>query len=267
MAVNDYQISYRGLTIGDGTNFDLIQVQGIGSLSTRTGDRANPRTAGAISGAHFADGHTVRIALEVRGTPGSAGHATDIESILEAFSPDQYMLPDETDDMLRYEWPGESEKLIFCRPVGRNVRRENATEFGLFPIDIELYQYDPTRYDESETLSGSQSGTFNITNDGNAYAWPKLTFDPNVSGDAKLTNNTNGDVIEFDNAGASAGLIFDSLRWKHGRGDLLIAYRSTTNYYGNLVSPRGPFRLDPGINSLTLNTGDNVQVDFRDAYG
>ena len=42
MAVNDYQLSYRGLTIGDGTNFDLIEVEGIGSMTARITDRPNP---------------------------------------------------------------------------------------------------------------------------------------------------------------------------------------------------------------------------------
>ena len=148
----------------------------------------------------------------------------------------------------------------------RRVGRENSTEFGLFPIEIELNQYDPNRYADTETDSGSESGTFNVTNNGDADAWPRLTFDPDANGDITLTNNTTGVVVTFDNAGAGSGLILDMMRWKHGRGDLLIAYRGSTNHYGDWQSPRDPFLLAPGTNSLTLNIGDSVQVEHRDAW-
>jgi hypothetical protein len=126
--------------------------------------------------------------------------------------------------------------------------------------------YDPRIYDAPEQDSGSKTGSFTITNDGDAVAHPILEFDPSAGGDAKLTNDDNGDVIEFDNAGATSGLIWDGGRWTRGRADLLIAYRGSTNHYGDLLAPRGPFRLEPGVNNLTLNTGDDVIIKHHHTW-
>jgi len=268
MPLSSYQMSYRGVTIGDSTNYDVIELEGLHDMAVRDRDRDNPRSQGMIPGFHSATSRLIRCTLEVRGTPGATAHETDIQNLLSAMSPDAHELPNETDDQFTFKFPGEDEKYIFARPVRRSRPRRNNTEFGLARVSFELKVYDPRAYSTTEDNSGSQTtatSPFNVTNGGDAYAYPIIEFDPNANGDAKITNNTNLDTIEINGAGAGAGLICDMGRFIRGRGDLLIIYRAT-NLYGNWVSPRNAFRLSPGVNSLTLNVGDSVIIKSRDTW-
>ena len=263
----NYQFDFRGVTFGDGTNYDVIDMTGIHDSVIRDKDRNNVRSHGLIPGIHRASFRLIRCNLEVRGVAGSSALWDDTQAIITAMSPDQFELPDETQDQFHFRFTNhEGENFVYARPTRRSMPRRSNTEFGLQLFRFDLKVYDPRIYDATETDSGSQSGTFNVTNNGDAITYPILEFDPDGSGDAKLTNNTNGSIIEFDNAGATSGLIWDGGRWVRGRADLLIAFRTTNNQYDKLVAPRGPFFLDPGINSLTLNTGDNVIVKHRDTW-
>ncbi len=263
----NYQFDYRGVTIGDGTNYDVISMEGIHDSVIRDKDRNNVRSHGLIPGIHRASFRLIRANIEVSGAPGSSALWDDTQAIITAMSPDQFELPDETQDKFSFRFTNnEGENFVYARPIRRSLPRRNDTEFGLQAFRFEMKVYDPRIYDATETDSGTQSGTFNVTNDGDAVTYPILEFDPDGNGDAKLTNNANGSIIEFDNAGGASGLIWDGGRWVRGRADLLIAYRTTNNQYDKLVAPRGPFFLDPGINSLTLNTGTNVIVKHHDTW-
>ncbi len=263
----DYQFDYRGVTFGDGTNYDVIDMDGIHDMLIKDRDRENIRSHGLIPGMHNASFRLIRCNLEVRGVAGSAALWTDTQAIVSAMSPDSNELPSETNDKFGFRFTNnEGENFIYARPIRRSLPRRSNTEFGLQPFSFELKVYDPRIYDATETDSGVQTTTFAVTNNGDAVTYPILEFDPDANGDAKITNAANGDVLEFDNAGATSGLIWDGGRWSRARADLLIAYRGSTNQYDKLLAPRGPFRLDPGSNSLTLNTGDNVRVKHRDTW-
>lgn len=266
MPLDNFQINYRGVTMGDSTNYDLIELDGLHDMAVRDRDRDNPRSQGMMPGFHSATFRLIRCALEVRGTAGSTAHENDIQALLSAMGPDNHVVPNETDDQFTFQFPGEDEKFIFARPIRRSRPRRNASEFGLAAVRFELKVYDPRAYSTTEDDSGTQTTTFDVVNNGDAFAYPILEFDPDANGDAKLTNTTNGDVVEFDDAGATSALILDMGRFIRGRGDLLIAYRASANHYGDWLSPRNEFRLNPGTNSLTLNTGDGVIVKSRDTW-
>jgi len=263
----NYQFDYRGITFGDGTNYDVIDMDGIHDMLIKDRDRENVRSHGLIPGIHNASFRLIRCNLEVTGVAGSAALWTDTQAIVSAMSPDDHEQPSETDDRFSFRFTNhEGEKFVYGRPIRRSLPRRQDTEFGLQPFSFEMKVYDPRIYAASETDSGSKTGTFDIVNNGDAVAYPILEFDPDANGDAKITNAANGDVLEFDNAGATSGLIWDGQRWVRARADLLIAFRGSNNQYDKLVAPRGPFRLQPGTNSLTLNTGDNVIVKHRDTW-
>lgn len=267
MALTNYQYSYRGVIFGDSTNYDIIEMNGLHDMIVKDSDRDNPRSHGTIPGRHSATFHLIRCSMEVRGTAGSTGHEDDIQAILSAMSPDAHQDPSETDDQFVFQFPGEDEKFFFCRPVRRSRPRRNASEFGLATVRFELKTYDPRSYSTTEDNSGTQTTTWNVTNGGDAFAYPILDFDPTAGGAVELNNNTNGDQFKITTgAGSGAALIADMGRFIRGRGDLLIVYRGSTNHYGLWDSPRNPFRLSPGVNSLTLTTGDSVVIKSRDTW-
>ena len=132
-------------------------------------------------------------------------------------------------------------------------------------MEVQLRAADPRIYDDALTVPSAQSGTFNVTNLGNSDAYPILNFGAVTN--AKLTNNTIGSLhfIEVLATTGSGSLIADMDRWIRGTNELLV-YRTATDNYPMWTQPRLPFRLLPGINSLTLNTGTNVTVSHRDTW-
>ena len=261
MALSNYQISYRGVVMGDGTNYDIITLEGLHDIIVHDTDRDNPRDHGIIPGQHSASFKLVRAFLEVRGTPGSTAHEDDIIALMDAMSPDKHQSPDETDDQLTFQFPGEDEKFIYARPIRRTRQRRSQTEFGLAPVRFELKQYDPRSYSTTEDNSGTQTGNFNVTNNGGAQAYPILEFKVDTLGGMTLDNNTNGTKFQADGFPANeAAIIADMGRWARGRGDLLIVYKGAVNHYPKWQIPRDAFKLDPGANDLDLTVSANAEM-------
>jgi hypothetical protein len=259
MALSDYQFSYRGLTMGEGTVYDIIKMEGLHDLIVQSFDRDNPRSHGSVPGLNKAQFRLIRCTLFVRGTAGSTAHETAVQTLLDKMSPDQRELPQETLDQFAWKFPGEEEKYLYVRPTRRSRPRQSDTEGGLATVRFELKTYDPRAYG-TETQDADKSGTFTVTNNGGATAYPHLNFNP-AGGACRLVNNTTGDEVEMLSGGGSgAGLVFDMRRFVQGRGDLLIVYRGTTNLYNYWETPRMPFRLIPGGNLLSLSTGTAVTV-------
>jgi len=267
MALSDYQFSYRGVTMGVGTNYDVIDIRGLHDLSVRSDDRESSRSHGYIPGIQLAGFRLIRMNIMVHGTAGSLDLWTDVSDLLAAMSPDQYEQPSETGDRFQWKLPGETEVFSYVRPAKRTTVRRSETEGGLVPINIELRSYDPRIYSAAESNSGTETITFVVTNNGNALAYPILEFDPDSNGDCSLRNGENGSAVTFEDAGTGTGLTLDLQRWVRGRGDLLIAWRTVAlNYYPQWQIPREPLTLVPGDNQLWLDTGDSVIVKHRDTW-
>ncbi len=269
MALSNYQYSYRGVTMGDGTNYDFIQIEGLHDIKVRDTDRDNTRTHGLIPGRHSADGKLIRATLEVRGTAGSTAHEDDIIALMDALSPDGFEDPDETQDQFVFQFPGEDEKFLFARPIRRTRLRRNDTEFGLATVRFELKQYDPRTYSTTEDTSGTQTGSFTVTNNGGARAYPILEFKVDTLGGMTLDNSTNGTKFQADGFPANEAAIFaDMGRWVRGRGDLLIVFKGAVNHYPKWQIPRDPLTLDPGSNNMELTVSANAEmiVKSRDTW-
>lgn len=264
MALSNFQFSYRGITMGEGTNYDIIKMEGLHDLIVKDTDRDNPRSQGTIPGIHSATFRLVRCTLFVRGTAGSTTHEEDIQDLMDALSSDQHMQPSEADDQFTFKFPGEDEKFIFCRPVRRSRPRRSESEGGLATVRFELKTYDPRTYSTTEDDSGYKTSAFVVVNNGGALAYPILEFDADSLGGIQIDNSTNG--ASFSVAGmtaSSTGYTADMGRWVRGRGDLLIIYKASTNHYAKWQIPRDPFYLDPGSNSLTVTTSSNGQIKVK----
>lgn len=261
MALSNYQLSYRGVTIGDGTVYDIVELEGLHSLSVSTGDRDNPRTHGVVPGLYTATYNLIRCKLEVRGDPGTSTHEDDIRALLDALSVDAHEEPDESDDKLTFQFPGEDELFVYARPTRRSRGRKNSTEFGLAPIEFELKQYDPRQYSTTLDDSGVQTSSFSVTNGGSARAYPIIQFGVDTLGGLTLNNTTNGSTFVVAGLTASENdFVADMGRWIRSRGDLLIIYKGSTNHYNKWLVPRNPFYLDPGVNNLQLVVSSNADV-------
>jgi hypothetical protein len=265
MPLNNYQYSYRGVTIGDGTNYDMMTIEGLHDVKVRDTDRDNPRSHGLIPGRHSADWGLIRVTLQVRGVAGSTAMEDDIIALMDALSPDGFEGPDETQDQFTFQFPGEDEKFLFARPIRRTRLRRNDTEFGLATVRFELKQYDPRTYSTTEDDSGLKTGgAFTVVNSGGARAYPILEFKVDTLGGMTLNNTTNGDQFSVAGFAANeAGITADMGRWVRGRGDLLIIFKGAVNHYPKWQIPREPFSLEPGSNDLTLVVSADSEMTVK----
>ncbi len=267
--LTDYQFHYvtsdDTLDFGENgavtPNVDVENILGLFAMEARVGDREFARQSGDIPGLHRAVPRIVKLKLEVRGDPAASSYKDLVIQTRDIFT----LRPEhsDTDGVLNFRFPGELEQFIRCRPIRRKMQRHARTEYGLMPIEVELRAADPRIYDDVLTDPGTQTGTFNVTNLGNADAYPIMTF-ITVASDAKITNNTNGDVLDIVDAGVGT-LVADMDRYIRGTNELLI-FIGGTDHYPAWAQPREPFRLSPGVNSLTLNNGLNVIVKHRDTW-
>lgn len=249
---------------GAGTNIDVERTSGLHEQAIRDGDRAFTRFHGDIPGDHTIHPKTIEFDVEVRGDPTLTAYWDDVyEVVEEILAQPEY----NASDVLKYKFPDTPEKFIRCRVIRRNFQRTSRTEFGLAPIQFAFKAADPRSYFPTTVgtpnTSGASSGTFAVTNDGNANAYPILTF-TSTGANAKLVNNTFGGQIAFTSP-PSGTLVADMDRYIRGEKGLII-YVGSANHYDKWDQARVPFVLGRGSNSLTLTDATNVTVQWYDTW-
>lgn len=262
MPLSDYQFQYKTLVFGASTIYDVKEVRGeLWGLTVKDGDRDFTRFHGQIPGEMFIASRTFEVDVEVRGDPLDTNYWDDVEEFLETFL--ARPLLHDTDDKFIFKTPEYEERFLRCRTIRRQFDRSWRTEFGLAPITVQMKAADPRIYSTTFHTSGSQSGTFNVTNNGNANAYPRLTF--SQGGTVELINNTYPGT-PFEATGLTAGtLIADMDEYIRGKASYILTVGGA-NQYGMWVQPRRPFVLGQGVNSLTLVSGTNVTVEHYDTW-
>lgn len=268
MALNDYEFSYRGLTFGGTTNYEVDRESGILDLSMRDATRVFPRRHGALPGKSLANQKIIEFIIVPRSSV-AATLAGYIEDIVNAFNPFDFPDPDETNDKLVFKYPGFPEQFVYARPLRRTLPggRTQVSEMGVRPIAIQMFAYDPRRYELPLITSAIETTTFNVTNGGNIDAYPKVTFTADESGDALLTNTTTGETLDIQGVTNDATVVADMHRTIRGETTELLVYEGSTDRYVKWQLPRTPFKLQPGVNALSLDTGVDVIVSHYDAWG
>ena len=256
MPLLDYEIEYTNgpRTVLMGGNQitppakDVMSIEGLYSMDVRDGDRQRFREHGDLAGEHLLVPRFVNLEVWIRGDPSLQAYWDAVYDVNYVFTTRQF--PADT-DILKFKVPGLDEGFIRARPIKRMFDRTYRTEFGIAPVFATLKAADPRVYRPIGAMvsSGAQSGTFNVTNNGNANAYPKLTFS---SGSVVLTNNTYPHTLTI--TGAPGGVIADMDRYIRGVMDLVI-YSGATSHYDKWIQPRVPFALGTGVNSLTVSSG------------
>ena len=271
MALPDYGFSFvrnfhsgssDTLTFGADTNVDVKRTLGLFDQKVRDGDRAFTRFHGDIPGDHTIHPKRIEFDVEVRGDPLLTAYWDDVYEVLETILAQPAF---NTLDQLNFKFPDQAERFIRCRATTRHFERTSRTEFGLAPIEFVLKAQDPREYGPvaARNTSGVTSGTFNVTNAGNANAYPILTF-TSTGANATLVNNTHS--LTFASTSPPSGqFIADMDRYIRGQKGLII-YEGTTNHYDKWNQPRLLFALGRGVNNLTLTNATNVKVEWYDTW-
>lgn len=292
MTLADHQQSYRGLTLGEGTNWRLYQVDGLEDINVRDGDRDAPRDDGGIPGSHFAAQKTFVLTYRMTGSAG------DLEAALADFY-QAFTVREHDQDEFVFKFPGQAERLVRARPI-RRVRPRNrvGTVAGAVELVVAMKATDPRIYSSEESselipifvlseegfelpvvnlplnMAAATGLTGTLTNEGGSDAYPLLQFQFPVGGAGTvtglvLTNMTNGSIFEM--GAGPTGTAFALVAGQTLFADMDAIVRKTpdvipiriaaSSRYTHWQFPRNPFYLSPGFNVLTFEVvGTSTEI-------
>lgn len=215
-ATAGFQWDFNGLLLGDGTPYNIIQVEGLDAMpAIQQADVDRGRDTGQFQSVYYVGGREITITLEVQDT-SAAAFRTDMDNLGLAFAP----VP--TVEMpMYYTLPGmaQASRLVWVRPIDRpNVIDQNYL-FNKAKVQLRVWATDPRSYDSNlqsaiATLpagnggatwpwtwpvswgSSSGSGLVNVTNSGNFETRPVIVINGPVD-NPTITNNTTGLSLSF----------------------------------------------------------------------
>jgi len=146
MALADWQISYGGLVMGEGTSYDIEEIRGLDDLPDVDSADLDPVRDGQIPGTDYARGRTIVATIRPAGA-SAADYATLVAALraATAISPDA--LPP-----LNVKRAGESERIVYCRPRRRSLPTTMTSSVSWHEqAVIEWHAADPNIYDAAVT--------------------------------------------------------------------------------------------------------------------
>jgi hypothetical protein len=153
----DYQVVFGGFTIGDLTEYDIVDITGLEGLEVRSNDVVRPSGWGAIAQAAFVNPKVIDIEVEC------PADSTLIRALEAAFTPPALDAPAAL-VTTTIKFPGREEWQLKTRCARRGRSRNIQSELGLTTIVIQLEAPDPRLY--SSTLSQASSPAFVVDGGG-----------------------------------------------------------------------------------------------------
>lgn len=257
--MNNYSITFNGLTIGAGTNFPITNIEGLASTSPlRIQDDNRGYVDGSYTGRDFYDERTVYIDVTVLGS-GSTTAQANYKLLQEAFAPQvlgYYVNPTgntpAANQLKLFQFRTTAvmgDLQMYGRSRGLTTPIDPNFSYGYIQTRIMMSFPDPRYYSQTATTA---TGTgFYLTNYGWATSCPVITIaSPYSSG--TISDGT----IFMDFVGVTGPLVIDLLQrvvYVSGypnrnvlagssTGWLSIPPQSTVGWAGNMGSMSVPYR-------------------------
>ena len=264
---------WGGLTIGQGTDYLLEEVDGLEGFEVRTSDQDLPRDDGALRGVDLLNARLITFKTNFTGT------RTQIETRWQTLLR-QLVAQRDTDWELLWRHPGQPLKSTYVRPT--SVLR------GLDPVQVFLASQafvlraaDPRHY--AATISTlqvpitSDRNSPNLAqaqNMGNADAYPTIYVDGPSTGAATratLTNTSTGGVFDVLAVLGPGSELVGDMRARVAGLPVSAVTIDDVSKYGAWQSPRIPLRLQPGINNLMFEvepagTAVTCAIEYRSTW-
>jgi Phage tail protein len=283
VSLSVFQLSYQGLTIGDGTDFEIKTLDGLESLP----DIVNPdvkvdRDQGLYAGTYTAGGRLIAIEYEVHAGTDAAFRA-DLDALGAALAPIAL-----TEQPLAFLLPGMVQlgRQSYVRPLTRACVVDIDYTHRIARGVMHLFATDPRLYDV--TLN-SQTAGLPAGNGGLTWptAWPISWGSAGAGG---LLTCTNAGTFEsrpvltitgpIDNptiSNLTTGQSFTLAITLIGGDSLVIDMRAKTVVLNGTASRRGNatvanwWTIIPGNNSIqfsanTVQVGSQLTVAFASAW-
>lgn len=269
-----YLIGPNKKLIGSGTQFHVKSTDGLYGWDVRTSDSDLPRGDGSQRGVDLASARLVTFEVNV-------GKGRDLVELNMA-ELSRALLPQRDEDWaLTWRHPDSPAKILYCRPITLPRMRDN-TQLQFANVKFVLRASDPRHYSAVPKSVVITNGTsVNVTNEGNAPAYPLITVVGPTSGPpvTRITLTNQSALVTFD---VSLTLPTKSILQGDMSARITNAPKSVitldgVSRYGAWQLPRDPFRIDAdplgqnGYNVVSLQTVPaNAPVyctlDYRDTW-
>lgn len=276
MAISeDFQLLYNGLTLGSGTDFEVIAVRGLDDLpEIRTSDTERPSDHGLFPGRDLAAGRTIEIEIEIWGATAAA-FRTNVDALTAATVLQSAALP------LSFRLPSlGGDRRVNCRPRHRALPVDLGYALSVGAAIIQFAATDPRVYADTETVlttaaatsgggrtygrvypltyaAGGTGGNLTAVNAGNfpTRPWARITG-PSTA--PRLENTTTGQYLALGltlAAGEFVDVDFD---------DHTILLGGTASRYSTLMSGSTFWELGAGTNLIKFTAADSMgTLEFR----
>jgi len=264
MPLTDYSVVYNGLTIGAGTMFPILSIEGLGGTSPlRIQDDNRGYIDGSYSGRDFYDERTVYIDVLVLGDNSTTAQA-NYKTLQNAFAPQPIgYYPDPTGltpaaeqlKLFQYRLNGNTgDKQMYGRSRGLVTPIDPEFTYGFIKTRIQMTFPDPRYYDVTGT---ARSGTsFTVANSGWATSCPVITVaSPSASG------SINDGTIFMTFANVSGGaLVIDLLQ-------RVVYVNGVPTRNVLTAASTGWLSIPPNTTSATwTSTVGSMATTYRNAY-
>jgi len=272
MPMTDYSVTYNGLTIGAGTNFPILQIEGLGGTSPlRIQDDNRGYLDGSYTGRDFYDERTVYIDVLVLGT-SSVTAQTNYVSLQTAFAPQQIgYYPDPTGftplseqlKLFQYRLNANTgDKQMYGRSRGLVTPIDPDFTYGFIKTRIMMSFPDPRYYDNAgTTVSGTSIA---VANTGWAISCPTINL---------ITSATSGEITNGTIGSPNDGFIHmyfaNMATSKVVNVDLLtrVVYYDTYPTRNILTAAsNGWLQIDPLSTATWRSSIGSITTVYRNAY-
>lgn len=288
MSIAAYQLSFNGITVGDGTNYDITQLDGLDAQpAPNQNDLALQRDWGSFIGSYYADHREVQVLMEITNPAGDTTDAT-FRGLVEAWAA-AFQTLSATELPCSFLLPGmpQAARRFYARVADRQMAVDYAYTRHFASCAVKLWATDPRIYDDTQqtaTLSlptgtggatwpvtwplswgsSSSGGTATLANAGNFESRPVCVITGPID-NPTLQNNTTGLQVTFGlSLGATDTLTIDF----HAKTVLL---NGSGNRRGTMTANSQWWTLIPGNNAVqftanTTHTGSTATFTWRSAW-
>lgn len=286
MTITDCQIDFNGCTIGAGTVFDILSVEGIDDYEVRSNDQQLPSLWGVQAGGDFVNDRTFTIGVLMYTAEQAWAEIEDAWLPASQFDPTA-LLP------LTFKFFDRPELQVECRVRRRGRARTSDTEVtgGFVTWFFEFNAPDPRLYSSTEqsavagsyvadsatldltagsgaglafdlTVSSGADRAFDFTgvagggsiavfNDGNVDTFPRFMFQTTTAMSAwHVINDTTGEQASFAFALPPGNVLTADMAGVATGSTVPPVLLNEEPNYALWQSPRIPVRLVPGLNVL-----------------
>lgn len=220
----DYQLTFGGLTIGAGTNIQILGATGLEDLpAVRSGDLDVGYMDGQVPGLDLASGREITVDVLVLDS-GAGDYFTTIEALKAA------TVVASAESTLTYQLPGRAARACRARPRRRSIPVDTQYQFRYGKGALQFYATDPRWYDTAFTAAAMSLPS----------ATSGLTFPATAS-------------FVFGSAGTGGSVVVNNL------GNYPAPWVAT--FTGPLVQPSLQLGSQVVTFAGTLNAGETLVVD------